>query len=164
MCSVFMRRECIKMKKEKAYCQCCDKDVRYVTVDYTDTITIRGEIIEYNFIRAFCKHCGELVFPVSIGRKNDLSMYDAYKKRVNLLTSEEIIKIRRKLGLTQTGLAERMGCGLKTITRYENGAIQDRVFDNFIRCLDELYDMKQKSKQTPKEKKILKSKHQLKFQ
>ena len=69
-------------------------------------------------------------------------MYDEYKKRVGLLTSKEIIAIRKKLNLTQEGLARIMGCGLKTITRYENGAIQDKVFDNFIRCLELMHDNK----------------------
>ena len=134
------------MKKEKAYCQCCDKDVDYITKVINDTATIRGVYFTYPYIQARCKKCGEIVFPVSIGKINSIALFDGYKKQVGLLTSQEIIDIRKRLGLTQEQLAKKMGCGLKTITRYENGAIQDRVFDNFLRVIDkyEIIDNKEK--------------------
>ena len=130
------------MKKEKAYCQSCDKDVDYYVKESTREGTIRGVTFKYSFIEAYCLSCNERVFPVSINKLNWIRELDEYKKNVGLLTSSEIIEIRNKLHLNQQGLAELMGCGLKTITRYENGAIQDRVFDNFIRCLELMHDNK----------------------
>ena len=130
------------MKKEKAYCQVCDIDVDYYVKESTREGKIRGFTFTYPFLEAYCVKCNERVFPRSIGKTNWINELDAYKKKVGLLTSKEIIEIRKKLGLTQQGLAELMGCGLKTITRYENGGIQDRVFDNFIRCLELMYDNK----------------------
>ena len=130
------------MKKEKAYCQLCDKDVDYILKEEEHTTTINNITFTFTFLRALCKHCGEDVFPVLVTKINETSVHDAYKKKAGLLTSNEIIAVRKKMGLTQEGLAKLMGCGLKTITRYENGSIQDKAFDNFIRCLDELYDLK----------------------
>lgn len=129
-------------KNERAWCEPCDKDVRFYLEETTITSTINGVTFKHPFFRAHCEHCGELVSPYSITNLNIKIMYDEYKKRVGLLTSKEIIAIRKKLNLTQEGLARLMGCGLKTITRYENGAIQDRVFDNFIRCLELMHDKK----------------------
>lgn len=137
----------MKMKnREKAWCEPCDKDVHYYLEELQVTATIDGVTFTYPYLQAHCKHCGHVVSPYSIGEINDLALYDGYKKHVGLLTSGEIIAIRKKMGLTQEGLAKLMGCGQKTITRYENGRIQDRAFDNFIRCLDELYDLKFLSK------------------
>ena len=130
------------MKKEKAYCQSCDKDVDYYVKESKREGTIRGVTFKYIFIEAYCSSCNERVFPNSIKKINWVTELDEYKKNVGLLSSKEIIEIRKKLCLTQHGLAELMGCGLKTITRYENGAIQDRVFDNFIRCLELMHDNK----------------------
>ena len=130
------------MKKEKTYCQTCDKDVDYYIKESTREGRIRGVTFKYSFTEAYCLSCNERVFPVSINKLNWIRELDEYKKNVGLLTSQDIIEIRNKLHLTQQGLAELMGCGLKTITRYENGAIQDRVFDNFIRCLELMHDNK----------------------
>ena len=127
---------------KKAYCNLCDKDVIYILKEEIQLATINGITFPYVFTQAYCKHCGGPVWPHHIGILNDISKYDEYKKRIGLLTSKDIISIRKKMGLTQEGLAKLMGCGLKTITRYENGSIQDRAFDNFIRCLNELYDLK----------------------
>ena len=138
------------MKKESAYCQVCDKDVDFTLKETTREGTIRGVTFTYTFFEAYCINCGERVFPRSINRTNWISELNEYKKCVGLLTSDEITNIRKKLALTQEGLAKLMGCGLKTITRYENGAIQDRVFDNFIRCLELMYDRKVSYKQVLK--------------
>ena len=129
-------------KREKAWCEPCDKDVHYYLEEINVTTTINGVTFTYPYLRAHCEYCGEIVSPYSIGNLNDIAKFDEYKKQVGLLTSKEIIAIRKKLNLTQEGLARLMGCGLKTITRYENGAIQDRVFDNFIRCLELMHDNK----------------------
>ena len=131
------------MKNEKAYCELCDDDVNYTTKEVILKTTINGVTFSYPYIESYCTHCGEKVFPVSISNKNDILKYDEYKKRIGLLTSVEIKEIRKKLNLTQEGLAKLMGCGLRTITRYENGGVQDRAFDNHIRLLEENFDLKQ---------------------
>lgn len=130
-----MRRENTMNSKEKGYCISCDKDVDYKIVNEKREANVRGVKFSYDYKRAVCNECGEQVFPVSVGKLNQISMFDTYKKRVGLLTSEEIIRIRKNRGLTQTQLANIIGCGLKTIARYENGAIQDKIFDNFIRMI-----------------------------
>lgn len=64
------------------------------------------------------------------------------QKRIELsvagfLTDEDIRKIRKKLGLTQKEMAEKLGVGLKTFARYENLSIrQSRAMDNLLRILD----------------------------
>ena len=53
------------------------------------------------------------------------------------LTAEDIRRIRKKLGLTQKAMAEKLGVGLKTFARYENRSVcQSRAMDNLLRILD----------------------------
>jgi putative zinc finger/helix-turn-helix YgiT family protein len=125
------------MSKEKAFCEKCDNDVFFDVKVENREAKIRGIKVVYTYYKGVCKKCGEQVFPISLGRKNQISLYDAYKKAVGLLTSEEIISFRKERKLTQIQLAKLMGCGDKTIARYENGAIQDRVFDNFLRLMSD---------------------------
>lgn len=123
----------VKERIEKAYCEKCDEDVFFDTHIVKRTAVIRGIRVEYNHTIATCKECKERVYPVSVGKQNDILKYDSYKKMVGLLTSQDIIELRKKLKLSQVDFAKKLGCGEKTIARYENGAIQEKVIDNFIR-------------------------------
>lgn len=105
----------------------------------------RKEIREYEIKKTkvsaevtiiYCSHCNEEVYDKDIEINNDILLFDAYKKKHNLLTSKEIIRIREKYNLSQTTFSKIMGFGIKTITRYENGAIQDNTHDNLLRLVD----------------------------
>jgi transcriptional regulator with XRE-family HTH domain len=50
-----------------------------------------------------------------------------------LLTGKEIRSFRDQYSLTAVELADLLGAGEKTITRYENGAIQDPVYEKILR-------------------------------
>ncbi len=128
------------MKKSKyAYCETCDKDVGYYVVETTRTATIDGVTYKYPFKEAHCKHCGDYVDPVSITRENYILRSDAHKKALGLLTSGEIKDIRKKLHLSQTGLAKLLGVGEKNIARYENGERQIKAIDEAIRRVAQQY-------------------------
>ena len=137
------------MKKLLPFCENCDGDVDYITFEVERSTQVRGVDIKYNFICCRCKKCGGPVFPVSVTHENCVRRFDAYKRKVGLLTTDEIIAIRKRNHLTQTQLAERIGCGEKTIARYERGCIQDRIFDNMIRLIDKEPDLILKLLQRP---------------
>lgn len=83
-----------------------------------------------------CQHCNEEVYDKDIEISNDILLFDAYKIKHHLLTSKEIISIREKYNLSQATFSKVMGFGIKTITRYENGSIQDNTHDNLLRLID----------------------------
>jgi putative zinc finger/helix-turn-helix YgiT family protein len=120
----------------RKYCGNCEamhdviekKEVREYEIKKTK---VSGEITILT-----CSSCGEEVFDKDIEINNDIVLFDAYKKKHNLLTSKEIISIREKYHLSQATFSKVMGFGLKTITRYENGAIQDNTHDNLLRLVD----------------------------
>ena len=62
--------------------------------------------------------------------------FDVYKKKHGLLTTQEIINIRKKRGWSQEKMAKFLDIGLKDIARYENGAVQTKAIDNMIRLVD----------------------------
>lgn len=80
-----------------------------------------------------CENCGEQMIPAVLSdRLADLAML-----RQGLLLPAQIKAIREKLGLTQTHMAERLGVGEKTYTRWESGrSIQNKSSDNLIRAMD----------------------------
>ena len=66
---------------------------------------------------------------------NLLNALNAYRKQNNLLTSDEIVSIRKDYSLSQVDLARLLGWGEATISRYESKAIQDEAYDNTLRQL-----------------------------
>ena len=57
------------------------------------------------------------------------------------LTPDEIVALRKRLGLTQAGLAEKTGIGIASIKRWENGTvIQNASLDGQLRALDDQKD------------------------
>ena len=124
------------MKKSKvAYCDRCDKDVKFNVYEKKTIATLKGVKFSYICKIAKCRECGEEVSPSSFFGENYKSLIDGYKKAVGLLTSSDIKEIRKRLHLSQSQLAKLVGCGEKNIARYENGVIQIRSIDNAIRNL-----------------------------
>ena len=61
------------------------------------------------------------------------SAADKYRKQYNLLISEEIIKCRASLGMSQTAFANYLKVGEESIKRWETYFVQDVVQDDHIR-------------------------------
>ncbi len=130
-----MRKDYMMKRSKYAYCEKCDNDVEFKVIEETRRGNLKGVSFNYIFKKAVCKRCGEQVFPVSIGKENYIAFTDGYKSAVGLLTSKEIIQIRKELKLSQTAMAKKISCGEKNIARYEMGAIQLQSIDQAIRNL-----------------------------
>lgn len=66
---------------------------------------------------------------------NLLNARNAYRIKMGLLTSDEIVEIREKYGLSQVDLSQILGWGEATISRYESKAIQDSAYDNILKLI-----------------------------
>ena len=123
------------MFRKEAYCLNCDDVCEYITKTEHRKTTVKDLTFDVEVIVAFCKKCGEEVFPSEVTKENDLIIFDEYRKLKGLLTSKEIKAIRQKRNMSQVELARFIDCGEKNIARYENGTIQDKVFDRLIRMV-----------------------------
>ena len=93
----------------------------------------RGVNIEYDEELFVCSECGVEAADINQAAKIQRSLADAYRVKENLLTSDEIIEGRKKLGLTQEGLARMAGVGPASIKRWEKGLIQTKANDEALR-------------------------------
>lgn len=127
----FCKKGVVFMKK---MCPECDKEVIVKIESKPETVNIKGEQIE-NYTESYvCQECLCEFADIELESKNINRHYDIYKKNNRLLSSNEIKKIREESNLSQKAFALVLGLGEKTITRYENGAIQDKAIDNLIRA------------------------------
>lgn len=103
----------------------------------TKTI-IKGKSVQYDQTFYYCSNASdeenefETGFMVNL---NLLNAINAYRKQNGLLTSDEIVSLRKEYSLSQVDLARLLGWGEATISRYESKAIQDEPYDNTLRSL-----------------------------
>ncbi len=96
--------------------------------------TFRGEEVEYNESYYINTDTNEEVYFRSAERENSKELVEAYKKKVNLLTSKDIKEIRKKYKLTQREYSFALGLGEITVHRFEKGSIQSDA-DNQLMML-----------------------------
>jgi len=103
-----------------------------ITVAEKET-TFRGEIITYPTETHECKKCGMNVGTISQTAAVQNAIADAYRKKVGLLTGQEMKEKRAAKGWSQKELAEKSGVGIASIKRWENGIIQTRSVNEALK-------------------------------
>lgn len=123
--------------KTNKYCFNCNDEVVTNIVEETEVFNVKGMDISILSKKRVCSVCNEEIFDKELDSNTLFEVYEKYKKLNHLLTSEEIKKIRNKYGISQKGLALLLGWGEKTITRYENGSIQNKSHDTVLKSINE---------------------------
>ena len=124
------------------YCEVCEKEVETKVITRKETFNVCGEDIEVNAQIMICADCGEELFNEELDSKTLICAYNEYRRKHKLLFPEEIKRIREQYGLSQRSFAKLLNWGDKTIHRYENGAIQDRVHNSLLLFLREPENMR----------------------
>lgn len=120
------------------YCSTCESMHCTKIIEKEQTLSVKGKTITLTVPVRICKACGEEVLDEELDEATLAKFYDEYRKLENLLLPSEIKAIRQRYNLSQASFAKFLGFGEKTITRYENGAIQDICHDNLIRLMNSL--------------------------
>ena len=126
------------IRKVHMDCPMCGKTHEVEERKRISTITIKGEEVSYEDRFYFCANADEDENEFETGamtNENLLNARNAYRAKMGLLTSDEIIAIRESYGLSQVDLARLMGWGEATISRYESKAIQDEAYDTMLRLI-----------------------------
>ena len=125
-----------KLKSEKKLCLLCMEEHDVDIVEVVDDETFKGEEVSFRATYKYCSHADEFLESEEMIKMNSLAMKDAYREKVGLLTSQEIMTIREKYGVSQKDFSEVLDWGKATITRYENHQVQDRAHDDVLRKID----------------------------
>ena len=128
----------ILLRKIQRECPLCGKIHELEERARNNIVVIKGEEVEYEETFCFCENGDGEEKEFTTGKmenRNLLNARNAYRRKHGLLTSDEIVKIREKYGLSQVDLAKLLGWGEITISRYESKAIQDEAYDNMLRII-----------------------------
>lgn len=92
-----------------------------------------GMLVIANATWHVCATCGEEILPHELSKAIDGERY----RRLGLLTPAEIKQVRERTGLSAVDMAQLLGVGDKTYTRWENGrSLQNKSNDTLIRLID----------------------------
>lgn len=120
-------------------CPHCDCE-KFESKKIRFTPEVKGEEVEVVVPAFVCTKCQS---PLMDGEQMNIlrrSAANKYRKQHNLLTSEEIIKYRASLGMSQAAFANYLKVGEASIKRWETYYVQDNVQDDHIRLkCDEAY-------------------------
>lgn len=116
----------------KTICPYCEAKRDVETVNTNETVEIKGERYDIPVTYYKCMTCkGEFDEPA--GPDPLEKAYSEYRSRHGMLQPEDIREFRKRHGLTQNELGKLLGWGVVTLSRYENGALQDEAHDKQIR-------------------------------
>lgn len=121
----------------KNYCSNCESMQNTLVQKVHQKIEVKETFVEVDVTILTCQKCGEEIYDRKTEITNDIIVFDAYKIQKQMMDSKSLICLRKKYGTSQETLSKILGFGLKTITRYENGTIQDVTHDNLLRLIEE---------------------------
>lgn len=117
-------------------CPCCMEKHTVKTIKVLEHNVFKNVPVEYDAEYTYCDQADESYADEQQISSNDISMKNAYREKMGLLTSHQIADIRAKYGISQSDLCLLLGWGAKTITRYESHQVQDIAHDTILRKLD----------------------------
>ena len=107
------------------------RETREVSFEYN------GQTLRYDQPGEWCAECQEVFLDKSDKDATDPLIYNFQAKLDGRLTSDDILRIRKKLGLTQKEAGDLIGGGPNAFSRYETGkSYPAKGTENFLRVLD----------------------------
>lgn len=124
-----------KRGEMRGVCPNCEKETNLALIHTKESIIVRGESIAVEAEYFRCKACGG-EFENTRSNVDSLdAAYREYRRLHGMLQPEEIRELRKSYGLTQGELSKLLGWGGATLSRYENGALQDDAHEKTLRLV-----------------------------
>jgi len=117
---------------KKGYCPKCDTDRELKRLRTREKVTVRGEKIEVEVFYSRCLTCGEEFEGPEDTHDEVAEAYRQYRAKMDFMQPEDIKALREEYGLTQGELAQILGFGAVTLSRYETGALQTAANDRML--------------------------------
>ena len=123
------------LRKADMLCPCCMEEHTVQVIGVSEHNVFKNVPVDYSAEYFYCDRANETYEDEQQISSNDISMKNAYREKMGLLTSHEIAAIRARYGISQSDLCILLGWGAKTITRYESHQVQDIAHDTILRKL-----------------------------
>jgi len=109
-------------------CPICNGSIKFETKDILSTYKNHTKAIPQSGY--YCEQCGEAFLSPKDLTSNKKDIADFKREVENLLKSDDLARIRKKLHLSQQDAAELFGGGIRAFHKYEIGEnIQSKPLD-----------------------------------
>jgi putative zinc finger/helix-turn-helix YgiT family protein len=125
------------MSERKVFCEECRNDVAFTINKKQMEGTIKGEKYSYIGKEAHCVGCGSEIYVAEVCDNNLKALYDAYRKKNNIVPLEVILTIPEKYAIGKRPLSLLLGWGEQTFSRYCDG---DMPTKQYSEILQRIYD------------------------
>ena len=115
------------------FCPHCEAIRELRVVPTARHYNIRDEAIEVSVAVLHCAHCGNDFDPPATESDPLDVAYTEFRRRRGMVQPSQIKEARASYGLTQKELSALLGWGGATLSRYENGALQDEAHNTALR-------------------------------
>jgi len=119
----------------KDICWNCGKETELSYIQNDETISVRGDAIIVPVKYFKCSECGAEYEDPRSNYDPLVLAYKEYRDRHNMMQPAEIRGLRQRYGLTQKELSKLLGWGEVTLSRYENGALQNDSHDIMLKMI-----------------------------
>jgi putative zinc finger/helix-turn-helix YgiT family protein len=117
----------------KRECPVCSEPVLKKPKTLSETYGIRGEEITVEAQGHTCTGCGHRFLADGKPWDSADAAYREYRARHEMLLPEDIRAFRLRMDMTQDELATLLSCSRVTVSRYENGALQEASHDSLMK-------------------------------
>jgi putative zinc finger/helix-turn-helix YgiT family protein len=104
----------------------------------TVSAEVRGDTVGVTITAPKCGECGHVAILGKTFRIFTRAAADSYRRLHNLLTVEEMERVRKQLGMTREEFAEYVFVGIATFKRWLRGEIQSLAYDKLVRLRTDL--------------------------
>jgi len=126
--------------ENKAYCSACGQKQLFLIKQEDMTRKVKEKEYTLNVKIAYCAVCDEELYLPHVSDETQKAFLNAYRVDHQLLTVDEMIEIRKKIGLNQRDFSRLLGFGEITISRYELGSLPNKNNSSRIKkSLDKKY-------------------------
>ncbi len=125
------------MKNKKVFCEECRKDVDFIVYDKQMTGVIKGETYEYLGKVAYCADCELEIYVDEVNDFNLSALYSEYRKRNNIISLDEILKICSMYNIGKRPLSLLLGWGEQTFSRYCDGDVPTKQYSDILKKIYE---------------------------
>ena len=117
----------------KRVCPECGKSAEWENITRLEDFAVKNEKIKVEVTLLRCPPCGAEFEDMNAENDPYNAAYEEYRRRKGMAHPAQITAFRKAYNLTQKEFSELMGFGGVTLSRYENGALQDDAHDQLLR-------------------------------
>ena len=118
---------------KSGFCECCMEEKPYTLKKEVYKKIIRDKEYEFIVENAYCIECGARVHVDGLGDQRAKDIDEQYRRYENIVTMDEIEKIKNLYDIGSGPLSLALGFGEVTIKRYSLGVVPSKEYSDIIR-------------------------------